>query len=471
MVDIKAKIGILFRKNSLRYLCAKFVIKLYKEVVLLVRLGRFQFRKKIPVHKGHNINQNVRILCSINDSWEDVNTLVGLFATKKIRYVEGKYVYYIPPQNNRWLKSMLRCYPEGVGLKVIKKAGRAEDRIYTKVKGKPMVQQIFGLNSLEMLYSCNFLNTLGITPRIYDLAYMRLNGVIYTAFVVQHIDGSVPSYNDCRRFLKRLDAAIELGILSVNSVKPWYDTTDFACPDCSGNLLADRSCGLFYVDFQNLMVSRRRAMSDVLRSAKKKVHFGREYYVRGRKYPYQSIPDFSIYGKRDTDVRWRAICEMLRKHNLELQEAVVFDVGCNLGMLMAGCLSNGAFWCIGWDKKEVVVEAHRILSLLGYSRYNLYDADIQGKYRFADDVPDHLMENTGSSFLFFLSMRQHVGFPASMFRLPWRYMIYEDHQRESSNIDAYIECLREMVAIDVLHRTSIKDGDTSQRPLLLLERT
>jgi hypothetical protein len=217
-----------------------------------------------------------------------------LFKRKRIHYVEGSYVYYVPPQNNSWLRKILFGYPVDAALKVLKTPGTVEDRLHSGIGTKPLALKFLGPNSYEMVYSCNVLNLLGVTPRIYDLAYIKCNGKQYVTFVVQHISGDKPDRGTCRRFLARIAELVDYKILSIISVKPWYDTQDFQCPDCSGNMILDKNGIAYYVDFQNLSVNRQRILRSVITAARINSHFGSKYFVRKGRYLYQSIPDVAM---------------------------------------------------------------------------------------------------------------------------------------------------------------------------------
>lgn len=438
--------------------------------MLVKKLGQFRLRGMHANLYDRQRQQHIRTLHEAEFVDNSGCPLLKVFKQKRIHYIEGSYVYYIPPQNNSWLRKILQGYPVSAALKVLKTSGTAENRLYSGLGGKPIALKLLGMNSYEMLYSCNYLNLLGVTPRIYDLAYIKCNGKRYVTFVVQHISGDKPDRDECRRFLERIRELIHSKILSIISVKPWYKTKDFQYPDCTGNMMTDDSGAAYYVDFQNLSVNREKVIEDVIESARISSHFGSEYIVRKGRYLYQSIPNFAIYGKRDTEIRWRAINDMLLNNDLELNEKVVFDVGCNIGMVMGACLTRGAFWCIGWDKPGVVSQTQKVLAILGYTRFTLLGVDLDEEHRFEEGIPTHLMNKLDRSFLFFLSMRIHIGFPPRMFRLPWRYMVYEDHQREVERIDKHLSKINKIVPVRVLSRCSISDGDSSNRPLVLLER-
>lgn len=458
------------RKVPTVVFCYRFTYRIYKEFVLFIKLIKFHIKKPLINHQESLSRQHIRILYKVDGLYNQSTSMVQFFNQKKVKFKVGSYVYYIPPQDNLWLNKVLAHYPEDAALKILKTSGKADDRIYVRSLKKPIFQKMLFPNSYEMLCSCNYLNAYKITPRIYDLTYLVLGDTTFTTFIVKNIDGCTPGYEECINFLDRVRGMIDKKLLSIISVKPWYKTTDFSCPHCSGNLLVDDKNDIFYVDFQNFVVDGNKALKEELEFARSQSHFGSKYFVRKGAYLYQSIPRFSKYGKRDTEKRWRVIKNMLQENNLTLHKKVIFDVGCNIGMIIANCLSNGVFWCIGWDKPDLIPHADKILSLLGYSRYNLYAANLHGNYKFYDDIPAHLQSWSDDAFLFFLSMRAHIGFPKHLFKIPWKYMVYEDHQKEERNIDKYLAKIKKIINVRVLSRISIVDGDCSHRPLVLLEK-
>ncbi len=442
----------------------RFIYRIYKEIILFTKLIKFHIRNLSFNYHVSISTQHIHILSKIKSP-----SLEQFFNQKTVKFKKGSYLYYLPPQDNLWFNNILKNYPKGSALKILKTSGKANERIYIRTKNKPISQQYLFPNSHEMLSSCNYLNTFKITPRIYDLAYIQLGKDFFPTFIVEHINGREPDYKECKRFQNRIKTLINKELLSIISVKPWHKTTDFSCPHCSGNLLINDN-NTFYVDFQNFVINTNKAMKEESRLAKNYSHFGSKYFVRGGKYLYQSVPQYSKYGKRDTDIRWNVIEDMLSKSNLTLYKKVVFDIGCNIGMIIGKCLNSGAFWCVGWDRSNLISHTDRILSLLGYGRYNLYGADLDQNYQFHRDVPNHLENMVDDAFLFFLSMRAHIGFPRNLLKMPWRYMVYEDHQNEERNMDKYLAEIKKIIKIKVLGHSSITDADSFRRPLVLLEK-
>lgn len=444
------------------------IYRVYKEIVLAIKLMRFHLRIFSSAPSRQFPHQYIHVL------WKTEQEIgpEEFFLKNKVDFKKATYVYYVGPQSTPWFRDVSKNYPQDAALKILKTAGKADERIYIRAQKKPVSQSLLFPNSHEMLFSCNYLSTCKITPRIYDLTYLQFAGKTFVTFVVQNVEGGQPEQEECERFMNGIKGLIDKNLLSVISARPWYKTEDFACPACSGNLLKEKNTGsLFYVDFQNLVIERTRALKRELDTARSHSHFGSQYLVRGGRYLYQSIPEFSEYGKRATDRRWDLIEDMLRKNDLTLKGKVVFDVGCNIGMIMRQSLSRGACWCIGWDKADLIPHTDRILSLLGYSRYTLYGTKLTNDYIFADELPDHLSSVLDDSFLFFLSMRDHIGFPADLLKLPWKYMVYEDHQDQGRNIKKYLQQISEVIDIRVLFHDRIADGDSRDRPILLLEKT
>ena len=99
-----------------------------------------------------------------------------------------------------------------------------------------------------------------------------------------------------------------------------------------------------YVGFENLKVPRPRVMvRRVLDTdARKDLHYGDEYALKGGRYLYQSIPAIGATGRRNSRRRWAAIRSMLDEAGIGLRSRVVLDIACNAGIIMAAALSEGA---------------------------------------------------------------------------------------------------------------------------------
>ena len=74
-----------------------------------------------------------------------------------------------------------------------------------------------------------------------------------------------------------------------------------------------------------------------------------EHWLRGGKYLYQSIPGMHL-GMRMIDKRWELFRRLLTEAGAGFDGNVVFDIGCNMGMMIHSALAEGARWGVGWDR-------------------------------------------------------------------------------------------------------------------------
>ena len=176
-------------------------------------------------------------------------------------------------------------------------------------------------------------------------------------------------------------------------------------------------------------------------------------------------------GKRDVDNRWASFRAALQNQGVSVEGSVVFDVGCNAGMIMYSALTDGAAWAIGWDRPEVVTAAQRLLLSLGATRFDLLGEEISSATDFSFAFPQN--ENAcRDSILFFLSMRKHIGFPDGIKDLPFEYVVYEDHDGVSMpSVKNYLEEMRDRWGLRVIHIGSHVDGEAQmERVVAILRR-
>lgn len=323
-----------------------------------------------------------------------------------------------------------------------------------------------------LLRVANYLYTNDLGVRVWDLIELACEGRGLTAYVVEHLSGPAPSHANHAAFLRRLTDLCQSGPLETPHGK-FERAADFAAPNCNGNLLVDqRSGAALYVDFQGFqLIDERKILLSRAEHARSWSHFGGTRLRRGnRPYLYQALPGL-VPGKRDTASRWQLFHEILAKSEIDLEGRVVFDVGCNMGLMLYGALSEGALWACGWDMPDVVKEARGLLFSLGATRFTLTPGVITDQTDFAAGLPPHLTGST-EGVLFYLAVYRHIGFPEGLARLPWRYMVFEGHGDEDlENVLAYVNRIPCLEPVEVLSSRMVADGDSPPRPLLLVRRS
>ena len=407
--------------------------------------------------------------------WPQFDTpgqLVAWLREHNLQVNEGQHTLYIPPQDGLegLLPSVLDFYPPQCGFKILKDfrspdeanylAGRNQLLGRTKLVGTPQAQ----------LITANYLYSLGIGPRVWDVCGWRSSTCSYTVFVVQHIAGNSPTSTQHTNFIKRLKEVLsssQLHVLLAN----WEQARDFRGPDCNRNLVQSESLGLQYVDFQNFCLTNPGAWSnDIIAAGKERFHFGAGRPLRGAKYLYQSVPGMTGPGKRNTSKRWQFIVSQLQKAGLNFVGRVVLDIGCNAGMILHSSLVEGAAWALGWDRPLMVPYTQELLLSLGASRFSLVGADLNPSYPIEKDIPENLGNRLTESVIFYLSVHKHIGVLQSLQQIPWRVLVYEGHQGE--RLQDIPQILSPLLAANVrcVESASIADGDSAARPVVLLVR-
>ena len=392
-----------------------------------------------------------------------------------VRYNEGGHTLYVPPQEGlvSTLGSFVGIYPSDAGFKILKQLkGPLEGRYISDYRRFSLVQSLVTGTAVNNVIGANFLHLFGLGPRLYDLVQLSAGDKNLTVFVVQHVAGSEPSTEECFEFLNQLESVISSRRLALN-MPNWREHPDFECPSCSGNLIKAADNGKSrYVDFQNFLPpDYDGVLASLISAAKADLHFGNEYVVRGGKYLYQSIPDMGGKGKRDTDVRWNVIQQLLGAAGVALDGRLVLDIGCNSGMILAQSLVEGAAWGLGWDRTQVVNHAQRILWALGYTRFDLSGSDLSLHYPMQDDVPQRLHPLLSDSVVFYLAMYNHIGFMKALGRVPWAALVYEGHEGDSLEaLPLRLAELQKVVGFSVVDAREYRDGDSGTRPIAILLR-
>ena len=451
---------------------------LYREVDFIwetARSGRLFVYQRNLVSSRQLQNQKVTT-CTIDITpLRDFHDLIAWLDENSIQYQEGGFCIYIPPQEKaqKLFGSVLSLYPPNSGLKILKDLKAPSEAIYCSTDvnpSSPRTSDWISYRPLDYLRVANYLYDKGVGPRVYDLVEVQTPHNSLSIYVVQHVAGTVPSVEECAAFLERLSRLYEDQLIPMMS--EWKTSEDFLCPGCRGNLIRDEVTGkVLYVDFQGFMIKdAKRYMLQTADEVREDVHFGNLHWIRGGKYLYQSIPGLRI-GKRDTNARWNLFKEALQRQGVSVEGSVVFDIGCNAGMIIYSALTDGAAWAVGWDRPTAAAAARKLLLSSGMTRFDILGQDISSDTDFPSTLPENV-ELGRNSILFFLSMRKHIGFPDSVKNLPFKYMVYEDHDGEKmSDVKSYLKEIEHGWGLRIDGVTSYVDGDGGgERVVAILHR-
>jgi len=410
------------------------------------------------------------------DGFETPEEFRAWLQREELCFTEGRWTFYLPaqPQLSKHFGFLTYNYPPDAGLKILKDFRSPCEARYVNHKQHPSpgaaLKRFITPSPVVLLQVANYLYVYGLGIRVYDLIALKGSSRVLTCYVVQHVEGRHPTMEDYEWFMKGLTETLERK--EITTIHEHTEMmADFKPPDCRNNLIVRSEDNRpLYVDFQGFLLDQGKWFRSVVAEVRENVHFGGTRFFRGGKYLYQTVPGLAI-GKRDTSSRWDGLAAMLNEARCSLSGRVVYDVGCSMGLMLYNALSEGARWGIGWDLPAVVESAEKILLALGATRFDLFGEQILATTDFVEKIPAVFRKEKGG-ILFFLAMSKHIGFPDGVADIPWEYMLYEGHARET--LESTIERFGRiwwLSDVQILAQRYIADGDTPRRPLILLRRS
>jgi len=388
---------------------------------------------------------------------------------------QGGHTVYLPPSFIREssFRTLLDHYPPDAGLKIVKSPGGVDSGRYyhDSLKKISVLHKRLIHNHRHLSLVANLLFTKGVGPRLYDLVELQLGAHICTAYVVRHVDGRVPSLNECEAGVKNIRDLENQGLVKV-TIPHGFEDDEFECPSCANNAFMDQNGNFNYVDFQNFLLTNYESfLRSVAVQAREASHFGDPIIVRGGRYLYQSVPGVSLPAKRDMDVRATAITQLMDQARVSIKDRLVLDVGCNIGMMIAQCLKLGAKWAHGWDREQIIPHTERLLLALGCTRFSTSSGEITQSRRVEEEIPDFLRPALNGCVISYLSVRAYFGWLDSLAHIPWAFLIYEGHQQETKeDFDKYMQELKNVVDFNIGAMGSYRDGDSDERIVAILTR-
>lgn len=447
------------------------------EVRTLRRLGvsrllKETFGKPIPWQEVLPV-QSPRTIVISGLPMTTAEALVEHLRSVAASYDEGSHAIYLPPESVKLtaFKSLSEDYPSDAGLKILKNPGGVDESGYLlgKAKGDSRIQlgMVHGHRHLSLV--ANLLHVNGIGPRLYDLVNLKCGDQMWTTYVVQDVGRMEPSIAQCEagiRTLRELDAE---GVIRV-ILPEGFDDPEFECPTCCNNALVDDDGQFNYIDFQNFLLGDyEKFLTNLATEAADQTHFGNTTLLRGGRYLYQSVPGVKLPAKRSVAKRMKTLTGLLKEAGLSVEERVVLDVGCNIGMMMAEYLKMGAKWCHGWDRALTTAHTERMLLALGCTRFSTTGTDIATSQPLRDDLPKHVAASLDGCAVSYLAIRGHLNWLEELRQIPWSFMIYEGHEGESSeDFAGYLDELKTLTNFELGPASTYVDGDSEERTVAIL---
>ncbi len=420
--------------------------------------------------------QSPRRFVMAQNRFSTVRDLLNYLNSTGIAYSQGGHTVYLPPDSARKspFQDVMKNYPATAGIKIVKNQGGLDDSTYVKDsldKADSLIRQklLHGHKHLSLVANLFFAKGLG--PRLYDLIEIECGDRVWTAYVMEHVDGSVPTNAECEAGIERIKEMERQGLIKV-SLPLGFQDKEFESPTCMNNAFVDQSGKFHYIDFQNfLLMNYDQFLKDTAIAAAEESHFGDRSLFRGGRYLYQSVPGVALAGKRGIEERIEVISELMKKAGVTIKDRLVLDVGCNIGMMMEEYLRLGAGWCHGWDRAHIAPHTEALLLALGCTRFSTTGGDISQSQEVETDLPEFLRPALNGCAISYLAVRAHIGWLDALARAPWSFMIYEGHEGESeADFEKYVEEFGKLVSFKVAAATRYKDGDCDERTLAILVR-
>jgi PST family polysaccharide transporter len=391
--------------------------------------------------------------------------LINWLRSQGIKVSEGAHTFYLPPQKrlSGFIPKIVNFYPAGCGFKILKNAGPPSQTAYLVKEHTPLslIGRLVG-TPRDQLILANYIHSLDIGPRVWDLACWEGQGKHYTVFVVDHVNGDYPTTEQCLPFLnrlKQLSADSHLRML----LPDWEKNEDFTPPDCHRNLIFSNKLGrVQYIDFQSFCLTGFDAwLNEVVSKANGVYRGGLDAAPRKEKR--------SISGAANgyAGERWEFITGAFRQNSLSFDQRIVLDVGCGYGLSLHASLASGAAWGFGWDSPDAVVLAQELLFSLGTTRFSLSGANLHQNHRLEDDIPARFQSCLGDAVVF---LNKAHGAPESLRAMPWRILVYEGN--ESDRLEDSYNLLRPLLNADVsvIASSQVTSNEGGLRPIIILYR-
>ncbi|HEY6331149.1 MAG TPA: hypothetical protein VI756_17610 [Blastocatellia bacterium] len=394
--------------------------------------------------------------------------LVHYLDSSGVEYRCAGHTLYLPPEaaSRSIFAGIMGQYPADAGLKITKNTGGARGPyVFGGVRNRKIsvMYNRITYDRARLVLVANLLFSKQLSSRLYDLVEIRCGRQLWTAYVVRHLTGRVPTESECKAGIDRIRDLENQGLLKV-TLSQGYEDEDFSCPTCNNNAFMDD--GKFcYVDFQSFMLMNYdkylkavAADADLAAATNVQMRIGgkaSEAVVRAPAV-WAEQPGFS------------GIAEGLNRAGIAVRDHVVMDLGCQAGLNMAGYLKLGASWCHGWDTKDVIAHAEQVLLATGCTRFSLSES--KPGLRLDRQIPGFLIPMLKDCIIVSSSATPLDKLLDALSNIPWAFIVQTDYPtngRSSESIGATLEELGLMLKVE----SCIGPGDQRDPVVRIFERT
>src|SRR5215213_30250 len=416
--------------------------------------------------------QTARRITIPNLELTNLDAFLGELKNNGLAYGAGGHAVYLPPETieNTAFRELSNYYPKNSGVKIVRHPGGISESVYVyKGEGESRLHLKLIHNLRHLTLVANLLHVNGVGPRLHDLVELQCNNNLWTAFVVEHVASPVTSNAVCEEGIQTIRELEQRNLLKV-ILPSGFDDGEFQCPDCSGNAFMTVDGKFRYIDFQNFaLTGYGDFLKDIALAAAGETHFGDKSILRGGRYLYQSVPGVDLPGKRNPEKRFETLREMMKTAGVSVENRLVLDIGCNIGMMMAQYLKQGALWCHGWDQETVVPHTEKLLYALGCTRFSTTGGVITQSIDLKNDLGCFLKPHLNGCVISYLAIHGHIKWVNALKEIPWAFMVYEGHEGETTEQSLrYLEELKKDVPFRIGAQGEYEDGDSESRTVAIL---
>jgi len=402
----------------------------------------------------------------------DLESFLADLKKSNLSYGTGGHAVYLSPETIQKtpFRELTKYYPCNAGLKIVRHPGGLSESVYVyKGEGESRLHLKLIHNLRHLTLVANLLYVNGVGPRLHDLVELQCQDHLWTAFVVEHVANPVTSMDVCENGIQTIRELEQRNLVRV-ILPAGFDDGEFQCPDCSGNAFMTDNGEFRYIDFQNFSLTGYETFLQSLAvDACEASHFGDKSILRGGRYLYQSVPGVALPGKRNVETRVKMLRKLMDDAGVSVENRLVLDIGCNIGMMMAQYLKLGALWCHGWDQEAIVPHTEKLLYALGCTRFSTTGGVITKSIDLKSELASHLKPHLNGCVVSYLAVRTHINWLDDLREIPWAFMIYEGHEGETTEQSLrYLEEFNQTVAFRIAAHDEYADGDSEPRTVAIL---
>jgi hypothetical protein len=414
--------------------------------------------------------QTIQRIALSGVSFTSADELMSYLRSIGVDYVWGGHTVYIPPCSieRSAFRELLNHYPPGFGIKISRNPGGVNRSTYffwPKRKGASLMHSRLIYDHRHLSLVANLLYVEGLGPRLYDLIELQCDDQVWTAYIIEHVRGRVPSLSECNFGLKRLRKLEEGGLIKINA-PDGYSDEDFQPPTCNGNAFVSEVGQFHYIDFQNFFFPNYESyLKSLVQRAVQILRSDDPLLLR------PNLTDFaaslSSPAEDKADRGKFLLADLLESNRVPVKGKLVLNINCGSGMAMAEYLSLGARWCHGWDEAGILRYTEKLLLALGCTRFSLTNSDEDCHQEIKSKLPEFLHPHLNGCIVSYNDADGDLGWLCAISQIPMSFLIYE----ASGGFELSFKRLKAKLGFEVIALASQNYGRGSGRSMAILARS